>query len=296
MTYVFCRVSSGRGCSLDYQEAEIKKVTDDCKWNIKETIKYVGSAYNEIPKPLLELCKLKRKKFVFYCVDRFSRNYLAGFDLASKFLKNKNELYFIVEKLKVNKDSGDEWETFCKYLKYAEAESRKIAKRVDDSCKYLRSQGYFTGSVAPFGYKKIKISNGRAKLAVDTHSSKILQFIDECKSLGTSLKRLNKTLAECGGDTKSDPIILDEKTKKLETDLRYENIAELLDDYEIDGGPWTKSKVSRIYKKYSVQNMTNEFNLKTGLLNNNPRSKTKTYGKRKRESDTNMDLFDDESQ
>ena len=102
----------------------VKKVIDDCKWRIKETIKYVGSAYSETPKPLLELCKLKRKKFVFYCVDRFSRNYLAGFDLASKFLKNKNELYFIIEKLKVTKDSGDEWETFCKYLKYAEAESQ----------------------------------------------------------------------------------------------------------------------------------------------------------------------------
>lgn len=293
MAYVFCRVSSGRGCSLDYQEAEIKKVTDDCKWRIKETIKYVGSAYSETPKPLLELCKLKRKKIVFYCVDRFSRNYLAGFNLASKFLKNKNELYFIVEKLKITKDSGDEWETFRKYLKYAENESQKIAKRVDDSRRYLRSQGYFTDSVAPFGYKKIKLSNGRTKLAIDTQSNKVLQFIDECKSPGTSLKRLNKTLAKCGGDTQSDPIIFDEKSDKLETDLRYENIAELLKDYEIDGGPWTKSKVSRIYKEHSVQNLTSEFNLKTELLNNNPRSKTKTHGKRKRESDTNMDLFDD---
>ncbi len=288
MSYVFCRVSTGRGCSLDYQEAKIREVTESLKWNIKETIKYVGSAYNETPEPLIRLSKLKNKKIVFYCVDRFSRNYLKGFALATEFLKNKNELYFIVEKLKVTRDAGDEWEAFCKYLTYAEAESKKIAKRVTDSKEYLKSKGYFTESAAPFGYKKIKLANGRAKLAIDPSANKVLQFIDECKSPGTSLKQLNKTLAECGGDTKRDPILLDEGTKKLETDLRYENIAELLEDYEISGSPWTASKVSRIYKNHSVQSMAADFNIKTSLSNSNSKSKTKNGTKRKRTG-----VFDD---
>ena len=300
MTYVFCRVSSGRGCSLAYQEAEIKKFTNANNWNIKETIKHVGSAFADVPKPLQALVNLKRKKIVFYCVDRFSRNYLAGMELAKSILKNRNVLYFTVEKLEVSENEGQHWEQFLSHLKYAEMESRKISQRINDSRHFLESRGYFTGSVAPFGYKKIKLLDGHSKLVSDAASEKILQFINECKSPGTSIKRINKTLYECGGDTHSNPIILDEQSNKLKTDLRYENIAELLEEYKIDGRPWTTSKVSRIYKKKSIQNLTNEFNIKTNLINVNTRSETKTYGnrhqnrKRKLES-TNMDLFYDQS-
>ncbi len=271
MAYAFCRISVRGSSGLDYQEAEILKVAEECKWEIKETIKYTGSAYKNIPEPLERLVKLKNKKILFYSVDRLSRNFDNGIDLAERFIEAGNELYFIVEKLRLVELRGPEWETFQKYLRYAEAESAKIAARSRDALKYIRSQGYFTGSTAPFGYNKQRLDNGRHVLVADPLAEHILQFIELCKTPGTTMKKINEVMALCGGDTKSHPIVLDEKTPTLETDLRWENIATLLNDYEIKGGPWSASKVSRIYKSNSVSKLASDFNLKIDLINHNAR-------------------------
>lgn len=261
MAYIFCRVSRLGGgnslsCSLNYQEAEIQQVTNNLRWRIKETIKYVGSAYKKTPEPLLNLCQLKRQKFIFYSVDRFSRNFCAGLTLAKKFVKNKNELYFTSENLKITATSNKtEWAAFYRYLTDAEAESLKIASRISDARKYLSSQGYFTGSVAPFGQKKVKLTNGRNILEIDPKSRYILQFIEGCRSPGMSLERLNQSMLECGGDTQTQPITLDDGSEEIETVLTYANIAQLLQDYYIEGGPWTNTKVSKIYKRYSIQHI-----------------------------------------
>ena len=70
---------------------------------------------------------------------------------------------------------------------------------------------------------------------------------------------MNESLAKCGGDIAQTPISLDEDSEILNTDLRYENIAQLLNDYAIEGGPWSKSKISKIYKNNSLVNLANEF-------------------------------------
>jgi DNA invertase Pin-like site-specific DNA recombinase len=286
MAYVFCRVSTGRGCSLDYQEDKIKSVLAQLNWNIRETIKCTGSAYNEVPARLNELSGLKGKKIVFYCVDRFSRNYTNGVILAKKFISNKNELYFVTEKLKLATSCGPEWETFCTYLRAAETESDKISARVSASKKYLESKGYFTGAKAPFGYKKVKLENGKSRLVSDPNADNLLQFIDECKSEGTPVSKLNNTLAKCGANTKKYPLFIDEGTKVLETDLRYDNIADILNDYEVPGGPWTKSKISRIYKNYSVTNLSDDFNKKATI------DKKRKFTEITKTDDTSIDVSD----
>lgn len=256
MSYAFCRVSSDQGgCSLDYQEQAIKELAINKKINIKETIKYSGSAYNSIPEPLIRLAELKNKTIIFYSVDRFSRNYNYGIMMAKRFVKNKNRLYFVVEKLLVEFADSHEWNNFNNYLHYAQAESEKISQRVTDAKRYLRSKGYFTEATAPFGYKKVKLSNGRAKLLKDNDSNCIVNFIEECRTIGTKVRTLNETLHECGGDSKENPIILDDRSKRISTVLKFDNIAELLNDYSIRGGPWYGAKVSKIYYTHSINSL-----------------------------------------
>ncbi len=288
MSYGFCRVSVGRGCSLDYQEIQIRKASEVPGTTIKEIIKYVGSAYKEVPDVLLQMSStLSGRKIIFYCVDRFSRNYNHGTQLAKDFLKNQNELYFVVENLLVSKTDNVEWDKFCKLLADAETESQKISRRVIDAKEYLTSQGYFMGSSAPFGYKKIKLPNGYSKLEVDPSTDQIIQFINECRTPGVSIKRLNDTLASCNGDTKNHPIVLDENTDVLETDLRFENIATLLNDYKINGMPWSATKVSRIYNLHKS-------NIKIRKLTNNTKSREQTKNNYVRPSKRkHSDMFDD---
>ncbi len=290
MSYVFCRISTGRGCSLDYQEALIRKAAGVAGSTIKEVIKHIGSAYKETPKALLHLsATLKHKKIMFYCVDRFSRNYNQGLQLAMDFLKNQNVLYFVVENLLVQATVGAEWDKFCKLLADAETESQKISRRVTDAKDHLTSQGYFTGSVAPFGYKKVKLLNGYVKIEVDPNTDQIVRFIKECKTPGVSVEQLNNTLAKCGGNTEAHPIILDGDSDVLETDLRFENIATLLNDYNILGGPWSSAKVSRVYHLSKLD----KFNIKDEKLNINTKSKTQTQKNVRSSKRKHSDVFDD---
>jgi DNA invertase Pin-like site-specific DNA recombinase len=253
----YCRIScdSATSCSLDYQESEIKKVATQMKWKIKAIDKEVISAYKSTSDRLNAYRKKKKTKIVFYSIDRFSRNQEAGTKLATDLLKKHNELFFIREKLAIKDIKSLAWKQFLHYLYLAERESKLIGERISASKAYLKQEGYCTSSVAPFGYKKRKLDNGRCVLDENTYDWHLLAFIEDCKTVDTSLDDLNKSLATIGGDTKKYPIEFDRGMDVLVTDLTYHNIANILDEYNVNvigNGKWTASKVARIYKKNSI--------------------------------------------
>jgi DNA invertase Pin-like site-specific DNA recombinase len=248
--YAYCRISTFKpgSASLDAQEAEIKAVAEKLGWQIRGIDKEVLSGYSQESDRLKLYLKRRNAKILIYAVDRFSRNYETGKALAEKLLKCKHELFFVREKLSVKEVGSPKWNIFMKYLEIAEMESKMISERTMSAKKYLKMQGYFTESKAPFGYKKRKLTNGRSKLEVDPYADSVLKFIEDCKTEGISVRKLNDSLRNCDVDMSGDVIVLEDGKKTLETGLRYENIAELLNDYDVNGGPYSANKVARIYK------------------------------------------------
>lgn len=261
--YAFCRISSSAGknnsCSLDYQEAEIRKVVDVLGYTIKKVIKCVGSAYSQIPPSLKALASNVGSKIIFYSVDRFCRNVDNGLLLASDFIKNKNQLYFIREKLIVKSTTGQKWADLKRYLKYAEVESNNISNRIIHAKKHLNGLGYFTGGTAPFGHEKHRLANGRIVLEETKENKLIGKFIDLCRTAGTSVVDINRALDQLFAyyqkESNEYPILLnDGLDDHLKKPLDYSNIANLLMVYKLGQRTWTPALISKIHRTFTLKN------------------------------------------
>lgn len=238
---VYCRVSAGSSCSLDYQESIMKKACDELKWSVGNVYKCVSSAYKKIPTYLPALSQIKNGKFVFYAVDRFSRDVEIGKKLAETFLKNKSQMYFVREKLLLNRNN---FQTFVKFLEHAEQESKNIADRTSNAKRYLASNGYCVNATAPFGFKKRKLPDGHNKIERNPKDLLIKRFILACRTMGTHVKELNKLLLNCGS---KETIELSEGNRIID-ELSYENIATILNDFNLGNRKWTPGLISRICK------------------------------------------------
>lgn len=238
---VYCRVSAGSSCSLDYQESIMKKACDELKWPVSNVYKCVSSAYKKMATYLSALSQIKNGKFMFYAVDRFSRDVKIGKELAKTFLKNGSQMYFVREKLLLNKSN---FPTFIKYLEFAEQESKNISDRTSTAKRYLAANGYCVTASAPFGFKKRKLADGRSKIERNPKDTIIKKFIIACRTPNTHVRDLNKLLTECGAEGKLE---LSEGTAIVD-DLSYENIADLLNEFELGDRKWTPNLISRIYK------------------------------------------------
>jgi len=147
MAYAFCRVSTSsqsNGVSLSLQEKEINRVAKELNWNISKCEKVTGSAYKKDPFDFA-YSRLKNKKLLFYSVDRFSRNVLHATAMVDTLLLNKNVLYFIKEKLKVDTRNSPESTRLFNYIMLAENESKLISDRVSASKQYIKEQGIYNG-------------------------------------------------------------------------------------------------------------------------------------------------------
>ena len=144
-------------------------------------------------------------------------------------------------------------------------ESEVLSNRVKSRNNLKRSRGWEFG-VPEFG-KKAKLDNKKVRKIVNSKEEQnVINFIISardccsCRELNKSLKKINK---------KADPIYFFDKdgvTKINYFDkpntLSFFEIASLLNDYDINkrGKEWTSSSVSRIYKKYSINNLTKKIN------------------------------------
>ncbi len=278
--YGFCRISSGKSSiSLLAQEQEIERILPG---EPKKIIKCISSAYRNIPNDMIMFKNISNAYILFCAVDRFSRNVILGSNLAKKILENKNTIHFIRENITLKYAKGFAWDKFIEYLKQSEAESDNISNRVKMAKQFLKRNGYYTSSNVPIGFKKIKLLNGRYKLEVDKNIANIKRFVKFCRTPGTTVRTLNKQLQMCGADTAKDPLILNINPKKLETDLTYNNIADLLNDYSLGKRKWNSSMISRLYNTDNANNSINNNSTDANNSNNAKKYKSENHINKKR--------------
>ena len=79
--------------------------------------------------------------------------------------------------------------------------SENLAQGSSGGMREAASRGFFLGSKAPFGYRKVKVSDGvkeRPTLEVDPATAPVVKEIFESSLMGNGLKELCKTLNERG--------------------------------------------------------------------------------------------------
>jgi hypothetical protein len=228
--HIYCRISTKsqeNGVSLDAQESHMISIADQLGSKIHSVNKVVSSAYKQTPKGIDNYVNCKNDNFMFYSVDRFSRNLEIGKTTAMELIKNGNTLYFVRERIKLTNTNDDEWIKFIKYLEHAQLESDNIRDRV------LLSQRYK--------------SNG-----VNSSNDIIWQLIDCCKKRGTTARKLNAVLHKCNVPAKCKIILGDDgySSKFLETDMSFSSVADILNDFSIGNRQWSAASVSKYYKKF----------------------------------------------
>ena len=79
--------------------------------------------------------------------------------------------------------------------------SENLAQEVTRGMREAASRGFFLGSKAPFGYKRVKVNDGvkeRPTLEVDPATAPVVKEIFESSLSGNGLKEISKTLNDRG--------------------------------------------------------------------------------------------------
>ena len=136
----------------------------------------------------------------------------------------------------------------------AEEESKAIGRRVSEALKEKKRRGFFTGCKAPYGYV-IQLCDGGKKLALNKQEQKVIKFINKCREVGTSAKRINSLMRRIAPDFDPDePIVLyfkEQEGKRLVEPLTHQAIADLLNENNVlrRGAVWKANSVRLISKK-----------------------------------------------
>lgn len=230
-------------------------------WNVRMTHKIVGSAYKSDPFHIIKDNNINKRKLIFYSVSRFSRNVVKGNKSMIELLKRGNVIYFVNEKLKID-GLNDSYKKFLKHLQLSQHESELISSRIKAAKQYAKEQGMFLGGIVPFGYKKY-FKDDKIYLEEDEDKMNIVKFIVKCKTIGTKLKDINLILSKCGVDIRKNPLELSSSedeyySDKLNTDLTYKNIADILNSYTLGERKWTTATISNIYQKHKPCDIMDE--------------------------------------
>lgn len=261
---IFCRVSTYNqsikySVSLEVQEEKGQNCARLFGLKVLMTVKTVESGYDGKKCTLKSLIHQYRgKNIIIYDVSRFSRNTERGIDLLDYALKNKTRLFFVHEGVVWDSSSGYNSRKFLENrIVLAQEESAAIGRRVKAALQEKKRRGFFIGRVAPFGYS-IELSEGGKKLIVNDSEVKVIEFINLSRIEGTSIRKLNKLL-HIISPCKTILILEDNKSgnasKKLAGPLTYENIANILNDYDVSyrGSPWTEISVGAVLKKQNTK-------------------------------------------
>lgn len=240
--------------SIPYQ---INICKDYCVKNNFRVIKFheiISSAYNKnIGSWLMEY---HNQHIVFSQVNRFSRNFVDGMKLAKTLISQNNKLHFIHDQIIIDNENSDSFSTFRNKLDTVYSESFSKALDISNIKKYLKSQGRYVGGTIPYGYK-IEIRNRKRYVVPDLFQQKVIQFIIACRTEGYQIIDLNRLLKKVHAQGVDEfPLVLDMDDNKIVNDLTFPNIAQVLNDYKVDGENWKTTKVYNIYTR-EIRNIEN---------------------------------------
>lgn len=256
LNFLYTRVSTKN------QETSLQMQQDLCvcfldKKAIKLNMIYseVGSAYNK-KQPILDNILDLNKSINLYIlnISRFSRNIINGIEMLRKAKSNNINIIFIEENLETNNNTNINI-IRIKILE-AQHESEVLSNRITIRNDLKRKRGEDLGRPA-FG-KKLEYIKDIRTITHDIEEQNIINFIIQardgicCKKLNTKLHKINPML---------DPLIFYDNdgiteitTFKKKNTLNYQEIADLLNDYNIykRSKKWTCNSVLNVYNSNNI--------------------------------------------
>jgi hypothetical protein len=157
-------------------------------------------------------------------------------------------------------------------LNAAQFEREMISKRVTDALKQKKELGSKLGKV-PYGYYAVQTMSNNGVIRTfekDPFQQQIIEFINLCRTSGTTLKELNLKMEAL---VKKVPVLMEEKKEEFEKivfndrskiikkELVFQNIADLLNSYGIPfkpGKSWQSNSVRSIYIHSLEEKISNE--------------------------------------
>lgn len=181
------------GNSLPAQLNRLERYCDNKNFTIVQVFSFDESAYKEERSDfdnILEFITAQKDKVAVCCdkVDRLSRNL---FDkrisiLYEKALNDKIELHFVSDGQTINsKISAAEKFHFGISLGLAKYYSDAISDNVKRAQEQKLRKGEWLAK-APFGYKHIKLEDGRKDIIIDDYNATIVQKIFELYATGST--------------------------------------------------------------------------------------------------------------
>lgn len=263
---LYTRVSTNSqgSMSLDAQNQICLNYLNSKGLMIDHSYQEIGSAFNGSQKKLRNIFEKHSNCNLWVLnVSRFSRNIENGLNFL-KTAENKNINVCFIEENMESKNKSTKHQIRVK-LSEAQAESETVSNRVSSMMKILQGKGWNLGN--PEYGKESVMKNGKRKFVTSKSERDIVNFILQARN-GVSCKQLNSRLKKVKPN--ADPIDFIDKdgVSKLNYfdktgTLTFEDIADLLNDYEITkrGKSWTGSSVNHVYKTFF-----NLENLKTDLV------------------------------
>lgn len=250
---IYCRVSSKNqfieGVSLQVQQEKCTKYCREKGYTIKDTILEVASAKKiQKQKKLLHLAK--RNDFdalIIYDVSRFSRNVTDGMNLVQRLSKRKIYIESITENLGTTNSFSYEF-TIVSLLNNAEYQLKQMIQKIKESRIKKESMGHCFGK-CPYGYK-VQWNKNIRNFIEDEYQQKVIDFIRSMKK-PISLSEANEKLKEISKLEEFVTLSLDDESDFIENGLTFENIADILNDYDVDynGKEWNRSNVYSVCSK-----------------------------------------------
>jgi NADH/NAD ratio-sensing transcriptional regulator Rex len=244
------------GTSLDAQESYLLEYAKRNKYDVKDTIREIGSVWqgrksSKILNKFVDTIRNNKKTtFLLLDVSRLCRWKNYGTKILDLLDENSNKIIFVSQELRIPKMR----KRFEQQLAYAQMESERLSRRVKISKQYLKKRGFCYGGKAKYGNKHVyDAKEGRKVMKKNRRERRIIKFIVMCKQDVIFRSRLNLSIAKIT-NTKRRIECFDadgKKIKKLTESLTYQEISDLLNDFNIRyrTGKWTKFKVSRVYRQ-----------------------------------------------
>ncbi|MED4039402.1 recombinase family protein [Niallia taxi] len=176
---IYARVSTEHDSqkeSIVNQVSFFKRYIEDKGWDMVDIYSDEGVSGTSIKKrvELQRLLKDARlKKFdcvLFKSVSRFARDLKDGIDMKRELSNLGIRLIFVQENIDTSDQQGEF--LFGIHMLVAQQESEQTSQRSKFGLKERAKKGHFTGSIAPFGYRK----NG-SRLDIDPETSIIVKKI-----------------------------------------------------------------------------------------------------------------------
>lgn len=255
---IFCRVSSFGQVgpwSISFEVQEQKGMACARVFGLKvfSVVKVVESAFRGKACTIKSLIyKSRNKNIIIYDVSRFCRDVVHGRELLAYANKYNVRLFFVEEGIVWDREHQGSRDALLQKLRMAEAESAAISRRVTHAKALKKARGFFMGGTPKYGFKVIEVEGGKRAVA-DAPEQAVIKFIDLCKTTGTTARTLNQWMQQISPNFDS-PITLyhgDKVVRSLQEPLSYNDIAHLLNDYEVlkRGSTWNSGMVGSIAKR-----------------------------------------------